>query len=50
LFRSGPPWRNAVLMIASVAGETIAPPNPWTARKRISALPLDERAQAREPS
>jgi hypothetical protein len=36
-------------MIASVAGETIAPPKPCSARKTISASPLDESAQASEP-
>jgi hypothetical protein len=37
-------------MIARVAGETIAPPNPWMARKTISARPLLDSAQASDPS
>ena len=36
-------------MIASVAGETIAPPKPWSARKAINCPPLDDSAQASEP-
>ncbi len=50
LFRSAPPCLNAALMIASVAGETIAPPKPWIARKMISMVPLVASAQASEPS
>ena len=39
LLRSAPPWLNDALMIASVAGEMIAPPNPWSARNTISHAP-----------
>ncbi len=49
LFRSAPPCRKAALMIASVAGETIAAPRPWYARKRIRAVPLFASAQASDP-
>jgi hypothetical protein len=48
LLRSAPPCLKAALMIARVAGETIAPPKPWMARKTISARPLlDQRAGER---
>ena len=33
-------------MIANVAGETIAPPRPWIARKMISCVPLSASPQA----
>ena len=50
LFRSAPPCRKAVLMIASVAGETIAPPSPCSARKAISQAPLSAKPHISDPN
>ena len=50
LFRSAPPCRKAALMIESVAGETIAPPSPCSARNAISHAPLCAKPHISEPN
>ena len=50
LLRSAPPWLKDALMIASVAGEMIAPPSPWSARNTISHAPLCAKPHMSEPN